>query len=291
MNIPSSKISVSFEFYPPKTEKGEVSLWKTLKILEKFNPSFVSITCGAGGSKQTKNMKLIKNLSNRKLNVAAHLTCVSACRDQVNNIAMDFINNGASQIVALRGDPPIGAHEYCPHPDGYVNAADLVRGLRNLQTRPIEISVAGYPETHPDSKNETEDIDNLKRKVEAGADRIITQFFFDNELFLKFRDKANASGISIPIIPGIMPIINLSNIIKMGQKVGTSIPQCLKNKFIGTENDKDAQSLISKDIAAKQIQELMNEGVENFHFFTMNQHELTSYVCNQIGINPSVELY
>ena len=291
MNIASSKISVSFEFYPPKTDKGEVSLWNTLKILEKFNPSFVSITFGAGGSKQIKNIKLIKNLSNRKLNVAAHLTCVAASRDQVNNIALDFINNGASQIVALRGDPPIGAHKYFPHPDGYVNAADLVKGLRNLQTRPIEISVAGYPETHPDSENETLDIDNLKRKVEAGADRIITQFFFDNELFLKFRDKAFASGISIPIIPGIMPIINLSNLIKMGQKVGASIPQWLKNQFIGAENDKDAQSLISKDIATKQILELMNEGVENFHFYTMNQHELTSYVCNQIGVNPSVELY
>ena len=286
----NENISVSFEFFPPKTEKAEEVFWKTVYKLETLNPSFVSMTYGADGSKQNTSLRIIQELCKRNWNVAAHLTCVGASRDQINNTALDFINLGANQIVALRGDAPTEAGRYFPHPDGYQNAAELVKGLRCLKKKQIEISVGGYPEIHPDSVNEEEDLDNLKRKVDAGADRILTQFFFDNEFFLRFRDKAVSAGISVPIIPGIMPIMNFCNIKIMAQKVGTSIPEWLENQFLGLEEDLETLKFISMNVLGKQVLELKREGVKDFHFYTMNRGELTFALCYLIGIRPNSNL-
>jgi len=283
-------ISVSFEFFPPKTKKGEEALWKTLDKLETLDPKFVSLTYGAVGSKQNNSRRIIKALCKRNLNVAAHLTCIGARRDQVNDIALDFINLGANQIVALRGDVPTKDGKYFPHPEGYKNAAELVKGLRCLTKKKIEISVGGYPEIHPESMNEEEDLDNLKRKVNAGADRILTQFFFDNEVFLRFRDKAVSAGISVPIIPGIMPITNFCNIKIMAQKVGTSVPEWLENEFLGLEEDLETLKFISMNVLGKQVLELKREGVKDFHFYTMNRSELTFALCYLIGIRPNSSL-
>lgn len=291
MTKTNNNISVSFEFFPPKTEKSEAIFWNTIEKLELFNPSFISLTYGAGGSNQNNSKRIIKTLCKKNLNVAAHLTCVGASRDQSNKIALDFINMGVNHIVALRGDVPEGQGNYIPHNEGYRNATDLVKGLRQISTKPIDISVAAYPEVHPDSESEEKDLENLKRKIDAGADRAITQFFFENDVFLRFRDKAVSAGISVPIIPGIMPVTNFNKIKNMANKVSALIPDWLDNKFEGVENDLEACQSIAMDFNGNQILELKREGVKNFHFYTMNKNELISELCNLIGIRQTMSQY
>ena len=286
----TNNVSVSFEFFPPKTEKAEETLWKAVTKLAPLDPAFVSMTYGAGGTTQDVSRAIVERLCKETdLNVAAHLTCVGASKNQVNAVAEDFLNLGANQIVALRGDPPVGTEKYTPHPDGYENAADLVRGLRGLNTDPFEISVGAYPEIHPDSNDEAADLDNLKKKVDAGADRALTQFFFDNDAFLRFRDKAAGAGISVPIVPGIMPIMNFNGIRSMSEKVGTSIPHWLEDYFSGLEEDMETRRLVAMNIAADQVMELKREGVNDFHFYTMNRGELTFALCHLLGVRPKAE--
>jgi methylenetetrahydrofolate reductase (NADPH) len=243
-----------------------------------FNPKFVSVTFGAGGGERDKSDYLVKKIKkNSNTPVAGHLTCVDMSKDEINNIALDWLNNGINKIVALRGDVRKKDSKYKPHEKGYINAADMVKGLKKIGN--FEIAVAGYPEKHPESKNENEDLENLKIKVDQGADKIITQFFFDHEKFLRFRDKSIALGIKAPIIPGILPIGNFKKVKDFSLKCGTSIPQWIENKF---SNLKEEEKFVGIDIACNLINKLQAEGVNEFHFYTLNKYELTYAVCKNL---------
>ena len=275
---------VSFEFFPPKTKAMEDNLWSSIGRLINFDSNFVSVTYGAGGSTRERTHKTIEKIINKtELTPAAHLTCVSASKEDVNEVANSYWDLGVRKIVALRGDPPEKMKDYVPHPKGYYNAADLVAGLKKFHN--FELIVACYPEVHTESKNLNEDLDNLKRKIDSGATCAITQLFFDDDLFLKWLNKVRSVGIKIPIIPGIMPITNFSNTIKFCKMCGTSIPLWLKELFDGLDEDPETRKLVGAVIAAEQCRSLQAEGITDFHFYTLNRADLTYAICHILGLS------
>ncbi len=277
----SKDLNISFEFFPAKDDVGHENLWKSLKKLEQFSPKFFSVTFGAGGGERDKSDFLVKKIHNKSNTpVAGHLTCVDMSKEEINSIALDWLRNGINKIVALRGDVRKKNSKYIPHKNGYANAADMVSGLKKLGN--FQIAVAGYPEKHPDSENEIKDLENLKNKADQGADKIITQFFFNYEKFLKFRDAAINAGIKIPIIPGILPVDNFEKIKNFSKKCGTSIPTWIEEEFAGLENDNEIQKIVGASIACDLVKKLQVEGVNEFHFYTLNKYELSYAVCKRL---------
>ena len=278
-------IGVSFEFFPPKTEKMEAQLWDTFRTLEPLGPSFVSVTYGAGGSTRERTHATVARIAaESRVPPAAHLTCVEASRAEIDEVARAYWDAGVRHIVALRGDVP-GGEPYRAHPDGYANAIELVAGLKAIA--PFDISVAAYPETHPDADCPQSDLDNLKRKLDAGATRAITQFFFSPESFLRFRDAAAAAGIDAPIIPGILPVSNVSQTRRMADMCGTAIPGWMISLFDGLDDLPAARQLVSATIAAEMCRRLYAGGVRDFHFYTLNRAELSYAICHLLGLRPS----
>jgi len=276
-------IHVSFEFFPPKTEKMEQTLWESIKTLEPLQPRFVSVTYGAGGSTRERTHATVERiLKETALTPAAHLTCVGASRDEIDAIARDYWQVGVRNIVALRGDPSEPGSQYQPHPEGYANAAELAAGLKAIA--PFDISVAAYPEIHPDSADRGFDLDNLKRKCEAGATRAITQFFFSPDCFFRFRDEAAAAGIDVEIVPGILPVSNVATTRRFAQTCGASIPQWLDELFEGLDDLPAARQLIAATVAAELCGQLYAGGVRHFHFYTLNRAELSYAICHLLGM-------
>ncbi|UES44148.1 methylenetetrahydrofolate reductase [NAD(P)H] [Roseibium aggregatum] len=279
-----SPITASFEFFPPKSDKMAETLWQTVQRLAPLSPSFVSVTYGAGGSTRERTHRTVERiLKETDLAPAAHLTCVGAARSEIDAIVKDYWDLGVRHLVALRGDPldGIGAR-YVPHPEGYAYATDLVEGVKKIAN--FDISVSGYPERHPESGNWQKEIDNLKRKVDAGADRIITQYFFDNDLFDDYLDRIAAAGINIPVIPGILPIHNFEQTMVFSAKCGTSIPQWLARRFAGLTNDPETRKLVGVSVACEQVMDLVDRGINDFHFYTMNRADLTFAICHMLGM-------
>lgn len=278
-------IDISFEFFPPKSDKMAQTLWDSVATLSPLGPRFVSVTYGAGGSTRERTHEQVVRIQNEaKIPAAAHLTCVNATREEVNEVARHYSEEGIRHIVALRGDPPDGASKYTPHPGGYENAADLIAGLKEVAD--FEISVAAYPEVHPDSPDAQTDIANLKAKFEAGADRAITQFFFDPECFFRFRDDAAAAGINAEIVPGIMPVMSFAAVQRMSGMCGTAIPGWMEGLFDGLDERPAARQLVSATIAAELCRKLYAGGVRKFHFYTLNRAELSYAICHMLGKRP-----
>ena len=277
---------LSFEFFPPRTEALETQLWTCIRKLEPLRPRFVSVTYGAGGTTQSRtHATLVRMLQETSLTPAAHLTCVGASRAEVDEVARQYWEAGIRHIVALRGDPPPG-QGYEPHPDGYAYAADLVAGL--LRVAPFEISVAAYPEMHPQALSPDADLDNLKRKLDAGASRAITQFFFDASVFLRFLDQCLAAGIAAPIVPGIMPVTNIAGLQRMSAMCGASIPSWLAAMFEGLgEDDPELRRMVAAVVAAEQVRLLQVNGVDEFHFYTLNRPELTRAIAHILGVRAT----
>jgi methylenetetrahydrofolate reductase (NADPH) len=274
---------VSFEFFPPKTAEMENRLWEVITRLEPLMPRFVSVTYGAGGSTRERTHATVRRIRvETSLEPAAHLTCVAATKAEIDAVARDYWAAGVRHIVALRGDPPAGGEAYTPHPDGYAYAAELVAGLRRVAD--FEISVAAYPESHPEAASAAADLDNLKRKVEAGASRAITQYFFDVDLFLRFRDRAAAHRIAVPIVPGILPVTNYAQVKKFSASCGASIPDWMEAHFAGLDGDPDTRRLVAASIAAEQCRRLHAEGVHEFHFYTLNRADLIVAICHLLGV-------
>ena len=278
-------VDVSFEFFPPKTEKMEETLWDSVKTLEPLAPRFVSVTYGAGGSTRERTHATVARIAREtSLAAAAHLTCVAASRDEVDAIAREYWDAGIRHIVALRGDPPVPGEPFSAHPDGYANAAALVAGLKRVA--PFDISVAAYPEIHPDSLTKAADLDNLKRKIDAGADRAITQFFFSPDAFFRFQDEAAAAGIDAEIVPGILPVSNVAQTRKFAASCGASIPRWMDDLFEGLDNLPAARQLIAATVAAELCARLYAGGVRHFHFYTLNRAELSYAICHLLGLRP-----
>jgi methylenetetrahydrofolate reductase (NADPH) len=276
---------VSFEFFPPKTDEATAQFWATFDALEPLDPSFVSVTYGAGGTTRERTLGAVSALAKRGAPVAAHLTCVSASRDEVDAVADSFWEAGVRHIVALRGDGQEADGSYSAHPQGYANAAELVAGL--TKQHPFEISVAAYPEVHPESASAQADIDNLKRKIDAGATRAITQFFFDVERLLRFRDAAAAAGITAEIVPGILPVSNVKQTRKFAAQCGATIPGWMDSLFEGLDSHPGTRQMVAATIAAELCQQLTVEGVRHFHFYTLNRSELSYAVCHLLGLRPA----
>jgi methylenetetrahydrofolate reductase (NADPH) len=280
-------IRASFEFFPPKTPEMEQSLWEAIARLAPLEPSFVSVTYGAGGSTRERTHATVKRiLAETILTPAAHLTCVAATRAEIDAVVAAYADAGIRHIVALRGDPPGGAGErYAPHPGGYRNAADLVAGIKRIGD--IEVSVSAYPEKHPDSPSVGADIDMLKAKVDAGATRAITQFFFENGLYFRYLDRVRGSGIDIPIVPGILPVQNFKTTKNFATRCGASVPAWLAERFDGLDDDPATRKLIAAAVAAEQVLDLVDHGVTDFHFYTMNRADLVYAICHLLGLRPS----
>jgi methylenetetrahydrofolate reductase (NADPH) len=279
-------IQVSFEFFPPKSEKMEQMLWESIKTLEPLHPRFVSVTYGAGGSTRERTHATVERiLKETSLTPAAHLTCVDATRDQVDEVARGYWDAGVRHIVALRGDPPEPGSKFQPHAQGYRDAADLVAGLKDVA--PFDISVAAYPDVHPDSSSRGFDLENLKRKVDAGADRAITQFFFSAETFFRFRDQAADAGIDAEIVPGILPVSNVATTRRFAQACGAMIPRWLDELFEGLDDLPAARQLIAATVAAELCGQLYAGGVRHFHFYTLNRAELSYAICHLLGIRAT----
>jgi methylenetetrahydrofolate reductase (NADH) len=289
MRDDSRRIQVSFEFFPPASGEMEKILWESIERLKPLAPNFVSVTYGAGGSTRERTHATVKRiLAETPLTPAAHLTCVAATRGEVDAIVRNYAAAGVRHIVALRGDPAGGAGEkYAPHPGGYENAADLVGGIRRAGD--FEISVSAYPEKHPDSPTVDADIDMLKAKVDAGAGRAITQFFFENDLYFRYLDRVRARGINIPIVPGILPVQNFKATTAFAARCGASVPTWLAERFRGLDNDAATRKLIAAAVAAEQVLDLVDRGVTNFHFYTMNRADLVYAICHLLGLRPVVE--
>ncbi|HEY0164593.1 MAG TPA: methylenetetrahydrofolate reductase [NAD(P)H] [Sphingomicrobium sp.] len=276
-------IALSFEFFPPKTEKMEETLWESVKTLEPLAPRFVSVTYGAGGSTRERTHATVARIVREtSIPAAAHLTCVNATRDEVDAIARAYWEVGVRHIVAIRGDPPEQGAKFAPHPGGYANAAELVAGLKRVA--PFEISVAAFPECHPDSPSVDADLDNLKRKVDAGANRATTQFFFDPGCFFRFQDQVAAAGIDIEILPGIMPVTNFGAISRMAAMNGTAVPGWVGRLFEGLDDLPAARQLVAATIAAELCAQLYAGGVRHFHFYTLNRAELSYAICHLLGV-------
>lgn len=276
-------IDVSFEFFPPKTEKMEETLWNSIEKLEPLQPRFVSVTYGAGGSTRERTHATVARIAREtSLTPAAHLTCVEASRGDIEEIARSYWAAGVRHIVALRGDPPREGERFKPHPDGYDCAATLVEGLAKVAD--FEISVAAYPEMHPDAENLDKELDYLKRKLDAGATRAITQFFFSPDTFLRFRDKAAAHGIDAPIVPGILPVTNFTQTKKFAGINGTEVPGWMGRLFEGLEDLPEARKLVAATVAAELCRRLYAGGVREFHFYTLNRAELSYAICHMLGL-------
>jgi methylenetetrahydrofolate reductase (NADPH) len=280
-------IEVSFEFFPPKNEKMGETLWRSVETLAPLGPRFASVTYGAGGSTRERTHQQVVRIQNEaNIPAAAHLTCVEATRDQVDEVARHYWDEGIRHIVALRGDAPDGQGTYRPHPDGYANAVELIAGLKRVAD--FEISVAAYPEVHPDSPDRQADLDNLRAKFDAGATRAITQFFFDPECFFDFRDRAAAAGIEGEIVPGIMPVLSFAAVQRMSGLCGTAIPDWMEGLFDGLDDRPEARQLVSATIAAELCRRLYAGGVRQFHFYTLNRAELSYAICHMLGLRPKV---
>jgi len=276
---------LSFEFFPPKTAELEAQLWAAIRRLEPLGPRFVSVTYGAGGStRERTHATVTRLLAETSLLPAAHLTCVGASRAEIDEIARGYWQAGVRHIVALRGDPPAGQGEYVPHPDGYAYAADLVSGLRRIA--PFEISVAAYPETHPQAVSPEADLDNLKRKIDAGATRAITQYFFDTDLFFRFLERCLAAGITVPIVPGILPVTNFSQVVRFSAMCGASIPGWLARLYEDLEEDAETRKLVAVVVAAEQVRRLQSAGVDEFHFYTLNRADVVYAIGHILGLRP-----
>jgi methylenetetrahydrofolate reductase (NADPH) len=283
------RLRVSFEFFPPKTEEMEQTLWSSITRLAPLAPEFVSVTYGAGGSTRERTHATVKRIIDETpLAPAAHLTCVAATRDEVDTVIRSYAESGVRHIVALRGDPieGVGAR-YAPHPGGYRNGADLVAGIKRLA--PLEVSVSAYPEKHPDSPNVEADIDMLAAKVDAGATRAITQFFFDNDHYFRYLDRVRARGIDVPVVPGILPVQNFKQARAFAERCGTSIPGWLAARFDGLDDDATTRKLIAVAVAAEQVIDLLDRGVTDFHFYTMNRADLVYAICHLIGLRPGLQ--
>ena len=278
-------IAVSFEFFPPADAAMEATLWQSVQRLAPLAPRFVSVTYGADGSTRDRTHKLVQRVQREtRLTGAPHLTCVGATRADVLDIARQYWDEGIRHIVALRGDAPQGATRYEPHPGGYAYGADLVAGLRTVAE--FDISVAAYPEVHPEARSPQEDLDNLKRKIDAGATRAITQFFFDNDDYLRFRDRCVAAGIAVSIVPGILPITRFPQVTRFAARCGARVPDWLAERFAGLDDDPDTRRLIAANVAIEQVSRLRRHGVTEFHFYTLNRAELTYAICHALGLRP-----
>lgn len=278
-------IQVSFEFFPPKTEAMEKTLWNSIHRLAPLGPRFVSVTYGAGGSTRERTHATVTRIKRETdLDPAAHLTCVGATREEVDAVARHYWDSGIRHIVALRGDPPEEGGRYEPHPGGYAFAADLVAGLRRIAD--FEISVAAYPEVHPEAESAKADLDNLKRKIDAGATRAITQYFFGTEPYLHLRDRAVAAGIDVPIVPGILPVTNYAQLVRFSAMCGASVPPWLADLFEGLDEDAETRRLVAATVAAEQVRRLQAEGVDAFHFYTLNRADLAYAISHILGLRP-----
>jgi methylenetetrahydrofolate reductase (NADPH) len=286
-SVRGPRINVSFEFFPPKTDEMERTLWDSIERLSPLRPNFVSVTYGAGGTTRERTHATVKRiLAETPLTPAAHLTCVSATRDEVDDVIRGYAQAGVRHIVALRGDPAGGMGErYAPHPNGYSNAADLVAGIKRIGD--IEVSVSAYPEKHPDSGSVEADIDMLAAKVDAGATRAVTQFFFENDLYFRYLDRVRARGINVPVTPGILPVQNFKLAKGFAERTGASVPDWLAARFDGLDNDPATRKLIAAAIAAEQVLDLVDRGVSDFHFYTMNRADLVYAICHLLGLRPA----
>jgi methylenetetrahydrofolate reductase (NADPH) len=279
-------VQVSFEFFPPGDATMEQTLWQSMQRLAPLRPRFVSVTYGADGSTRERTHNVVARVVRETLlTPAAHLTCVGMDREHVLEIARSYWHTGVRHIVALRGDAPQGSAGYQPHPGGFAYAVDLVRGLRSVAD--FEISVAAYPEGHPDAPNAAFDLDNLKAKLDAGADRAISQFFFDPTVYLRFRDRCAAAGIKASLVPGILPITRFPHMLRFAERCGASVPDWLRLRFDGLEDDADTRRMIAAAIAIEQVQALSREGVDEFHFYTLNRADLTYAICHALGVRPA----
>lgn len=278
--------SISFEFFPPKSAETEAKLWDVVNELSVIGPDFVSITYGAGGSTRDRTHKCVKHIVTKTdLKPAAHLTCVAASKSEVDEVIEDYANAGVKHIVALRGDMPDMA-AFSPHPDGYSGSVELVESL--AKRGGFDITVSAYPEKHPESENMQTDIDLLKAKIDAGATRAITQFVFDTEQYYRFRDLLADNQINIPVIPGIMPTTNFKGVLRMSEACGASVPEWMKNKFDGLDEDLESRRALAIEIAIDQCRDLINSGFENLHFYTLNQATVTKAVCNALSLDKVV---
>jgi len=280
----STAVTVSFEFFPPGDDAAAGHLWAAIQRLAPLGPRFVSVTYGADGSTRSRTHEcVLRILRDTELVVAPHLTCVGAPREEVIGIAEDYWRHGVRHMVALRGDPAVAA-PYQPYPGGYAYASDLVEGL--ARTAPFEISVAAYPEGHPETGTVEADLANLKRKIDAGAGRAITQFFFETDAYLRYRDRCAASGIRASIVPGILPITRFPQLLRFAARCGASIPDWLRRRFDGLDDDPETRRMIAAHVAIDQVQRLRQHGVEEFHFYTLNRAELTYAICHALGLRP-----
>jgi len=282
---PIERPTVSFEFFPPNSEKMETMLWDSIGRLAELEPSFVSVTYGADGSTRERTHAAVARLvAETNLTPAPHLTCIGAARGEIDDIAREYWDMGVRHLVALRGDAPKDSVGYEPAADGYAYASDLVAGLRKIAD--FDISVAAYPEVHPEAPDAKFDLDNLKRKLDAGATRAITQFFFDVDLYLKFRDRCAAAGIESSIVPGILPITRFPQLERFAAMCGASVPDWLRDRFAGLDDDAETRRMIAASVAIEQARRLEQEGIDEFHFYTLNRSELTYAICHALGVRP-----
>lgn len=283
MTEKKNTVAVSFEFFPPKNEAMDKTLWKSIEHLAVLKPRFVSVTYGADGSTRERTHAAVERIMTQTdLTAAPHLTCIGARKEEIDDIAREYWDMGIRHIVALRGDPPKDVANYKPHPDGYAYASDLVAGLKNIAD--FDVSVAAYPEMHPEASSAGADLENLKRKIDAGASTAITQFFFDVSKYLRFRDQCVRAGIEAPIVPGILPITRFPQLQEFANQCGASVPEWLSERFDGLEDDADTRKLIAASVAIEQVALLKREGVEEFHFYTLNRYELAFAICHAIGV-------
>ena len=283
----AAPIHVSFEFFPPADAAMEATLWNSVERLAPLAPRFVSVTYGADGSTRERTHRVVTRIQDETaLTGAPHLTCVGASRGEILDIARGYWDQGVRHLVALRGDPPQGAAHYQPHAQGFAYAADLVAALARLA--PFDISVAAYPEVHPQAASAQADLENLKRKIDAGATRAITQFFYDTGAFLRFRDRCAAAGIRAPIVPGILPITRFAQVCRFAERCGAAIPAWLAQRFEGLEDDAETRRMIAASVAIEQVQALTRQGVGEFHFYTLNRAELSYAICHALGLRPRV---
>lgn len=282
----SEDVSVSFEFFPPKTPEMEESLWQSVEKLAPFDPRFISITYGAGGSTRNRTHAIVqKLLQETTARPAAHLTCAGAPKFEIDEIIRTYWESGVRHIVALRGDPPEGpGHIYEPHPQGYRWTSELVAAIKEIA--PFRVCVGAYPEKHPEAASLDADIDALQAKVDAGADCAITQFFFSNDVFFRYVDKVRARGIDIPIVPGILPVQNFKQAMRFAERCGTHVPKSILKRFDGLENDPQTRALVAAAVCAEQVADLREKGVGDFHFYTMNRADLVYAVCHLLGLRP-----
>ncbi len=285
MNEPKTATQVSFEFFPPNSEAMEETLWTSIERLSVLKPRFVSVTYGADGSTRNRTHAAVARILNETdLTAAPHLTCIGASRGEIDDIARQYWDMGVRHLVALRGDMPKDVEQYLPHPEGYAYAADLVDGLKKVAD--FDVSVAAYPEVHPEAPNPLFDLDNLKRKLDAGASRAITQFFFDVDTYLRFRDLCTAAGIDATVVPGILPITKFPQLTRFAKQCGASVPEWLEQRFDGLEDDAETRRLIAASVAIEQVRLLKKQGIDEFHFYTLNRSELTFAICHALGVRP-----